>query len=235
MLHGRKSTVAGERIEAMALELVETFPVGMLGCNCAIVADRASGEALVIDPGDEADRILEVLSRNGLKAVGLLHTHAHFDHVGASGLLARETGAPILLHEGDVPLYAALREQGRMFGIPVPEPSPVDRKIADGERVTCGSGSLEVMHTPGHSPGSVCFRLHGDRPLLFSGDTLFRRGIGRTDLFGGSYDSILESITSRLLPLPGDLAVLPGHGEETTIGQEARLNPFVGSRNARLT
>jgi len=219
----------------MALELVETFPVGMLGCNCAIVADQASGEALVIDPGDEAERILEVLSRNHLRAVGLLHTHAHFDHVGATALLSRETGAPILMHEGDLPLFAALPEQGRMFGLPVPEPTAVDRRIADGERIACGSDSLEVMHTPGHSPGSVCFRLHGERPLLFSGDTLFRRGIGRTDLFGGSYESILASITSRLLPLPGNLAVLPGHGDGTTIGEEARLNPFVGSRNARLT
>ncbi len=218
----------------MALELVETFPVGMLGCNCAIVADTESGEALVIDPGDEADRILEVLSRNHLRPVGLLHTHAHFDHVGASALLARETGAPILLHQDDVPLYAALREQGRMFGLPVPEPGTVDRLIADGDRVACGAGSLEVMHTPGHSPGSVCFRLHGARGLLFSGDTLFRRGIGRTDLFGGSYDQILSSLTRRLLPLPGDLAVIPGHGDGTTIGEEARLNPFVGSPRARL-
>ena len=219
----------------MALELVETFPVGMLGCNCAVVADAATGEALVIDPGDEADRILDLLSRNHLRAVGLLHTHAHFDHVGASGLLAKETGAPILLHGDDVPLYAALREQGRMFGIPVPEPSPVGRTITDGERIACGSGSLEVMHTPGHSPGSVCFRLHGDRPVLFSGDTLFRRGIGRTDLFGGSWDQILSSLTCRILPLPGDLAVLPGHGEGTTIGEEARLNPFVGSSRSKLT
>jgi glyoxylase-like metal-dependent hydrolase (beta-lactamase superfamily II) len=218
----------------MALELVETFPVGLLGCNCAIVADAVTGEALVIDPGDEADRILEVLSKNRLRAIGLLHTHAHFDHVGASALLGRETGAPILLHGGDVPLYSALREQGRMFGIPVPEPGAVDRLIADGERIACGSGALEVMHTPGHSPGSVCFRLGGERPILFSGDTLFRLGIGRTDLFGGSYDAIVESITSRLLPLPGDLPVLPGPGDETTIGEEARLNPFVGSPRSRL-
>ena len=219
----------------MALELVETFPVGLLGCNCAIVADAGSGEALVIDPGDEADRILAVLSRNHLRAVGLLHTHAHFDHVGASALLGRETGAPILLHEGDVPLYAALREQGRRFGIPVPEPGTVDRRIADGDRIACGTSALEVMHTPGHSPGSVCFRLDGERGLLFSGDTLFRRGIGRTDLSGGSYDQILSSIVERLLPLPGDLAVIPGHGNGTTIGEEARLNPFVGSPRARLT
>ena len=216
----------------MALELVASFPVGLLGCNCAIVADAATREALVIDPGDEADRILELLRRDGLRPVALLHTHAHFDHVGATGLLATETGAPILMHEKDLPLYAALREQGKMFGIPVPSPSKVGRTVGHGDRITCGSGSLEVLHTPGHSPGSICFRLEGDHPVLFSGDTLFRRGIGRTDLFGGSYDAIVASITDHLFPLPGDLAVIPGHGEETTIGEEARLNPFVGKGHA---
>ena len=218
----------------MALELVETFPVGMLGCNCAIVADTESGEALVIDPGDEADRILEVLSRNHLRPVGLLHTHAHFDHVGASALLARETGAPILLHSGDSPLYAALPEQGRAFGLPVGEPGPVSRFLGEGDVVACGSSGLEVLHTPGHTPGSLCFRMGGDRPVLFSGDTLFRRSVGRTDLWGGSSEALLASIREKLLVLPGDLPVVPGHGDGTTIAEEARLNPFVGSRSNRL-
>ncbi len=219
----------------MGLELVETFAVGLLGCNCSIVADPESREAIVIDPGDEADRILDRLSRLGLRAVVLLHTHAHFDHVGASALLSKETGAPILMHEGDVALYAAMKRQAMMFGIQLPEPGTVGRRVADGETVACGSGALEVLHTPGHSLGSLCFRMVGERPVLFSGDTLFRRSIGRTDLPGGSYDAILASIQDRLLPLPGDLPVIPGHGEETTIGEEARLNPFVGSSRARLT
>ena len=218
----------------MTLVLVETFPVGPLGCNCAVVADPETREAVVLDPGDEPDRILSVLARNDLRAVALVHTHAHFDHVGVSARVKRETGAPILLHESDLPLYERLEEQGRLFGLATGAPDAVDRFLADGDRVTCGSGFLEVLHTPGHTPGSVCFRLGGESPLLFSGDTLFRRSIGRTDLRGGSMSDILSSITKRLLTLPGDLAVLPGHGEATTIAEEARLNPFVGSRSRRL-
>lgn len=218
----------------MSLVLVETFPVGPLGCNCAIVADPETREAIVLDPGDEPDRILDVLRRNELKAVALLHTHAHFDHAGVTARVKRETGAPIFLHEGDLPLYGRLPEQGRIFGFDFETPEAVDRFLADGDRVACGGGFLEVLHTPGHTPGSVCFRLGGESPVLFSGDTLFRRSIGRTDLWGGSMPQILASIETKLLTLPGDLFVLPGHGEETTIAEEARLNPFVGSRSRRL-
>ena len=218
----------------MPLVLVETFPVGPLGCNCAVVADPETKEAVVLDPGDEPDRVLAVLGRHGLRAVALVHTHAHFDHVGVSARVQRETGAPILMHESDLPLYERLEEQGRIFGFRPEAPARVDRFLADGDRVACGGGFLDVLHTPGHTPGSVCFRLGGDAPLLFSGDTLFRRSIGRTDLPGGSMKAILSSITKRLLTLPGDLAVLPGHGDPTTIAEEARLNPFVGSRSRRL-
>ncbi len=214
----------------MPLELVETFPVGPLGCNCAIVADRASREAVVIDPGDEPDRILQALSHAGLRAVALVHTHAHLDHAGSSALVSRLSGAPILMHEGDAPLYAAIREQAALFGFQVDAPAALSAFLEDGAVVRCGDGGLTVLHTPGHTPGSVCFRMEADRPLLFSGDTLFKRSIGRTDLWGGSTPQILESIRSRLLTLPGDLAVLPGHGEGTTIAEEARLNPFVGER-----
>lgn len=217
----------------MPLVVVETFPVGMLGCNCAVLADAGSRRAIVLDPGDDAERILRLLARDSLTAVALVHTHAHFDHVGASAILARETGAPILMHEQDAPLYAALPRQGRAFGIPTGEPGVVSRYLRDGERVECGDGAIEVIHTPGHTPGSLCFRLEGGEAALFSGDTLFRRSIGRTDFWGGSMDAILESIRCRLLGLPGDLRVIPGHGEETTIAEEARLNPFVGSRSNR--
>jgi hydroxyacylglutathione hydrolase len=229
----RPSGSGGGRIPAM-LTLVETFPVGPLGCNCAIVADPGTKQALVIDPGDEPDRVLEALSKNGLKAVGLVHTHAHLDHVGVSALLKRVTGAPILLHEGDAPLYEHLEDQGRLFGFDLEPPAAVDRFLSHGDRIACGGGALQVVHTPGHTPGSLCFLMEGETPLLFSGDTLFRRSIGRTDLWGGSMPQILESIASRLLTLPGGLVVLPGHGEKTTIAEEARLNPFVGDRAARL-
>ncbi|MEO6325518.1 MAG: MBL fold metallo-hydrolase [Thermoanaerobaculia bacterium] len=218
----------------MSVELIETFPVGALGCNCAIVADTETHEAIVVDPGDEPDLILDALSRNGLTAVALVHTHAHLDHVGISALLKRVTGAPILMHEGDLPLYDNLEQQAALFGFELEAPGTVDRFLKHGESVACGSGSLEVLHTPGHTPGSVCFHLGGTRPMLFSGDTLFRRSIGRTDLWGGDTPQILGSIKSRLLTLPGDLTVLPGHGDTTTIAEEARLNPFVGSAASRL-
>ncbi len=216
------------------MELVTSFPVGALGCNCAILADPKSLEALVIDPGDEADRILAELERAGLKAVALVHTHAHFDHVGVSALLSRLTGAPILLHEDDVPLYAALERQGRAFGFTFEPPGTVGRTLADGAIVPCGDSSVRVLHTPGHTRGSVSLLVEGGKPLLFAGDTLFRRSIGRTDLPGGSFDAIVSSIEQRLFTLPGDLLVIPGHGESTTIAEEARLNPFVGGRNRKL-
>lgn len=213
----------------MPLVLVETFPVGPLGCNCSIVADEASREAVVVDPGDEPDRILDYLSRSGLRAVALAHTHAHIDHIGVSTLLSRLTGAPILLHAADVPLYKNLERQAAMFGFDIEAPGEVGRLLVDGDTIRCGDGSLEVMHTPGHTPGSLCFQLTGGNPLLFSGDTLFRRSIGRTDLWGGSTPQILRSIRERLFTLPGDLMVLPGHGPSTTIAEEARANPFVGA------
>lgn len=218
----------------MSLDLIESFAVGPLGCNCSIVADTETHEAIVVDPGDDPDLILGALSRNGLKAVALVHTHAHLDHVGVSALLKRITGAPLLMHEDDVPLYQNLEQQAALFGFELEAPGIVDRTLKQGDRVACGAGSLEVLHTPGHTPGSLCFHLEGEHPVLFSGDTLFRRSIGRTDLWGGSTPQILASIKSRLLTLPGDLRVLPGHGESTTIAEEARSNPFVGHNAARL-
>ncbi len=218
----------------MGLVLAETFAVAPLGCNCAIVADLASKEAIVLDPGGEPDRVLAALARHGLTAIAIVHTHAHLDHCLSSARLSTETGAPLLMHEGDLPLYADLPRWGRMFGVDVEAPGAVARRLAHGERVACGSGALEVLHTPGHTPGSVCFRLEGESPVLFSGDTLFRRSVGRTDFPGGSWDDLVASIETRLLTLPGDLLVLPGHGEETTIAEESRLNPFVGTRSRPL-
>jgi hydroxyacylglutathione hydrolase len=218
----------------MSLYLIETFPVGPLQCNCAIVADPTTREAVVIDPGDEPDRILETLAGAGLRAVALVHTHAHFDHAGSSALIKRITGAPILMHAGDRPLYQNLTVQGQTFGLSLDAPGVIDRILESGDRVACGKGELEVIHTPGHTPGSLCFRMAGENgDVLFSGDTLFRRSIGRTDLWGGSTPQILESIRGRLLTLPGGLRVIPGHGDETTIADEGRKNPFVGDANYR--
>jgi hydroxyacylglutathione hydrolase len=218
----------------MGLFVIDSFAVGQLACNCSIVGDPDTKQAVVIDPGDEPDRILEALAGSGYKAVALVHTHAHFDHVGSSALLKRITGAPILMHAGDRPLYQNLVEQGQTLGLTLEAPGIVDRLLAHGDRIPCGKGELEVLHTPGHTPGSLCFRMEGEGgDALFSGDTLFRRSIGRTDLWGGSTPQILESIKERLLTLPGDLRVIPGHGAETTIADEGRRNPFVGDPKYR--
>ncbi len=218
----------------MGLFVIDSFAVGPLACNCTIVGDPNTKEAIVVDPGDEPDRILEALAGSGFHPVALVHTHAHFDHVGCSGLLKRITGAPILMHEGDRPLYQNLAEQGKAFGFTFDAPGAIDRHLAHGDRVACGKNQLEVLHTPGHTPGSLCFRMPGeDGDVLFSGDTLFRRSIGRTDLWGGSTPQILESIKAHLLTLPGALRVIPGHGAETTIAEEGRRNPFVGDPNYR--
>ncbi|MGE5278947.1 MAG: MBL fold metallo-hydrolase [Acidobacteriota bacterium] len=209
-----------------ARPLVESFPVGMLQCNCSILADEESREAVVIDPGDEPERVLEALEAARLKPVALLHTHAHFDHVGGTRRLAEATGAPIRLHPGDRPLYEALPRQAAQFGLALAPPRALDAPLADEEVVPFGRFALRAIHTPGHTPGSTCFELTGDSPILFSGDTLFRRSVGRTDLWGGDTDAILASIRQKLFRLPGDVPVVCGHGPGTTIDEERRWNPF---------
>jgi hydroxyacylglutathione hydrolase len=204
-----------------------TIPVGPLACNCSILVDEAGGEAVVVDPGDEAPEILAALGGLRATAIYLLHTHAHFDHVGATGAVQMATDAPICLHPEDRFLYEQLPNQGRMFGFSFETPRAVNRWIADGDTFEFGGSQIRAIHTPGHSPGSTCFLLEGADPVLFAGDTLFRDSIGRTDLWGGSFSTIEESIRRRLYTLPDELRVIPGHGEETTIGREKRGNPFV--------
>ena len=206
--------------------LIETFPVGPLQCNCTILADEASGEAIVIDPGDEPSRILRALESAKLRPVALLHTHAHLDHITASRAVKEATGAPIRLHPDDRPLYDALLEQAAFFGLRAEAPLPPDAPLEDRESIRFGRWTVSAIHTPGHTPGSTCFELLGDQPVLFAGDTLFRRSIGRTDLWGGDSDQILSSIREKLFLLPGDVPVVCGHGPGTTIGEEKRLNPF---------
>ena len=208
--------------------LIETFPVGPLQCNCTILADPATREAVVIDPGDEAERILRALEAEKLTPVALLHTHAHFDHVTGSRAVKEATSAPIRLHAGDRPLYDALPEQASYFGLRAEAPAEPDAPLTDGEIIRFGGHALRAIHTPGHTPGSTCFLLEGGAPRLFSGDTLFRRSIGRTDLWGGDTEAILASIRDRLFALTGDTPVVCGHGPDTTIDEEKRLNPFAG-------
>jgi glyoxylase-like metal-dependent hydrolase (beta-lactamase superfamily II) len=181
--------------------------------------------AAVIDPGDEGDRILAAVARQGLKVVAILNTHGHFDHVGANAALKAATGAEILIHALDAPMLADLASAGRMFGLRVENSPPPDRTLADGDRIQVGNLTLEVIHTPGHTPGGVAFYTDS---AVFVGDTLFAGSIGRTDLPGGDFDTLIHSIHSRLFTLDDAVKVYPGHMDPTTIGREKRNNPFVG-------
>lgn len=205
--------------------IFETLSVGPLQCNCAILGDEKTGEAIVIDPGDEVHRISEILIRHKLKCTYLIHTHTHFDHVGATAQLQQKGGGRIAIHKEDLPMFENLPMQAALFGFAPPQSAGVDLFLKDGDEVRCGDIRLEVMHTPGHSPGSISFHLQGK--MLFAGDTLFMGSIGRTDLWGGSFDEIIKSIRQRFLTLPDETPVHCGHGPATTIGRERRSNPFL--------
>ena len=211
----------------MALKLFEQLVVGVLKCNCYLVGDPASRDAIVIDPGDEANAILAAVERQGLHLVAVVATHAHFDHLLAADAIRKRTGVPFYLHVDDLPLLEAMRTGSlKYLGRELRPPPEVDRWCRDGDELAAGSLRLDVLHTPGHSPGSVS--LLAPDEAVFSGDTLFAGGIGRTDLPGG--DEVLElvSIRERLLPL-GDLAVYPGHGPSTSIDREKVSNPIVAA------
>lgn len=212
--------------------IVEHFPVAPLGCNCVILGDEERGVAMVVDPGGEAARILGRLEALGLRCEAIVHTHTHFDHVGATKEVQEATQAPTMIHEDDLFLYQGLQMQLDSFRAPFQAPAvaEIDRFVADGDTVQSGSLEAGVLHTPGHSPGSICLTLDGDRPLLIAGDTLFARGVGRSDLWGGDTEQLLASIRNKLFSLPDETLVITGHGPTTTIGDERRLNPFVGQR-----
>jgi glyoxylase-like metal-dependent hydrolase (beta-lactamase superfamily II) len=205
----------------------EIFPVGLLACNCSVLGDEKTGEAVVIDPGDDIERVQEVLRQHKLTARYIVATHAHIDHVGGIAGLKRATGAAVLMNERDLPLYRNLALQAAWLGVEAPAAVEVDQFLKDGDSFQCGAQPLRVMHTPGHSPGSLCLHLPGETHTLFSGDTLFQSSIGRTDLWGGSFDQIIRSIRDSLLQLPDATRVFPGHGPPTTIGEEREMNPFL--------
>src|SRR5579864_3268325 len=196
--------------------ILEHFAVGALQCNCIILGDERTRQAIVVDPGDEVKRIFAVLRKHGLKVGAIVATHAHIDHVGALAGLKKLTGAPAMIHEGDAPLYEHLAEQAAWLGAAVPDTTKLDRYLQENEHLTFGAQKLGVVHTPGHSPGSVSFVVEDATPVVLSGDTLFAGSIGRTDLWGGSFDEIMASIKSALLTLPDDAIVIPGHGPRTT-------------------
>ena len=200
----------------------ETFAVGPLGCNCSILIDQAKREALVVDPGGDGDKILARLKHHGVTTKAILITHAHIDHLGAIPEVQHATGAPVLMHEDDRDLYENVQMQAAMLRMVAPKLPQFDAKLADGFTI----GEAGTIHTPGHTKGSVCFHFGGQK-LLITGDTLFAGGIGRTDLWGGSFEQIMKSIKERLLTLDGETIVVPGHGPETSIADELRFNPFL--------
>ncbi len=206
--------------------VLETFPVGPLACNCTILGDEEAHEAIVIDPGDEVGRIHRRLTELGLKLKQILVTHAHIDHVGGALKLKRLTGAPIFLNERDLPLLKMMQMQAAWLGLTTPETAPPDETLAEGQLVGLARFPAQVLHTPGHTQGSICLHF-APLKLLVAGDTLFAGSIGRTDLPGGDFDQIIDSIHSRLLALSDNTQVLPGHGPTTTIGEERAHNPFL--------
>jgi glyoxylase-like metal-dependent hydrolase (beta-lactamase superfamily II) len=209
--------------------IVETFAVGALGCNCTILGDAASGEAIVIDGGDEVGEIARRLGAHGLRPRYLVHTHAHVDHIGALGPLRERVGGDGLLHHADLPLYGTLALQARFLGmLDAPEPVALDGDLTDGDVLRAGPIALRCIHTPGHTPGSTSFALDRDEgALLFTGDTLFRGAVGRWDIGGTSLADIVNSIRRKLLVHDDASVVVPGHGPATTIGQERRTNPYL--------
>lgn len=242
----------------------EILPVGLLECNCHIVGDPLTREAIVIDPGDEIDRILAALAKHRLTVKAILSTHAHIDHVGGLKRLHDVTGAPVMMNEGDIEMYRAMDTQAQFLGVAPPPLAKIDNSLNEGDAIRWGNYEARVLYTPGHSVGSISLylpfstraqqteggrivkpnsavpekssagvrqdRAHSQSPWLFAGDTLFAGSIGRTDLWGGSYPEIIRSIRLKLLALPEDTIVFPGHGPSTTLGKERASNPFLQSR-----
>jgi glyoxylase-like metal-dependent hydrolase (beta-lactamase superfamily II) len=204
----------------------EILAVGPLQCNCSIVGDEASREAIVVDPGAEIDRIQRLLQTHRLTVKHIVVTHAHIDHIAGALSLKRLTGAPILYNENDLRLVAIMGQQAAWLGVPTPEVAAPDAPLHDLQTLAVEGIAGTILHTPGHSEGSVCLYIPTES-LLLAGDTLFAGSVGRTDLPGGNADALLRSIRERLLPLPDETRVIPGHGPSTTIGRERETNPFL--------
>jgi glyoxylase-like metal-dependent hydrolase (beta-lactamase superfamily II) len=204
----------------------EVIPVGPLQCNCSIFGDETTHEAIVIDPGDQIDDILAILKKHALKVKDIIITHAHIDHIGGAAKLKAATGAPVHMNANDQPLYDMVDTQAAWLGMEPPERTDIDVNARDGNVVRLADKEFQVMHTPGHTQGSISVWIPAENKLI-AGDTLFRDSIGRTDLPGGDMRQILQSIHTKLLPLPDDATVVAGHGPNTTIGRERERNPFL--------
>jgi glyoxylase-like metal-dependent hydrolase (beta-lactamase superfamily II) len=209
---------------------LDVFAVGPIQANCVLLGDAGAGELVVIDPGEEAEKIADRVRESGLRPTMILHTHGHLDHAGGTAELAAllEPGLPVGLHPEEIELYNSLPMQAKMFGLEVDPPPTPDLRFEHGQMLTLGGLELEVRHTPGHSPGSVSFVVSGaDGELVVVGDVLFSGSIGRTDLWGGSFPVLEKSIREQLYTLPDETRVVCGHGPDTTIGRERASNPFV--------
>ena len=204
----------------------EILPVGMLQCNCSILGDEASGQAIVVDPGDDIPSILAALARHQLTVKQILITHAHIDHIAGAARLKHITGAPILYNSRDLPLVRMMDLQADWLGVATPDVRPPDDTLEDGQIVAIPGISGKILHTPGHTQGSVCLYMP-EKNLLLAGDTLFAGSIGRTDLPGGDGPMLIRSVHEKLLALPDATVVIPGHGPKTTIGDEREFNPYL--------
>jgi hydroxyacylglutathione hydrolase len=207
----------------------EVLPVGVLSCNCSVLGDEATREAVVVDPGDNIEDIEAILERHQLRVKMIIITHAHIDHIGGAAKLKRLTGAPVYMNESDQWLYDHLDTQAAWIGVENPERTKIDVATKDGDTLHLNETALHVIHTPGHTPGSSCVWIPQESKVL-AGDTLFRDSIGRTDLPGGDGGLIIDSIKSKLLQLPAATVVIPGHGATTTIEREKEHNPFLTRR-----
>jgi glyoxylase-like metal-dependent hydrolase (beta-lactamase superfamily II) len=205
----------------------EILPVGMLQCNCSIFGDEQTREGMVVDPGDDIDEVLAIVRKHGLTVKAIVITHAHIDHIGGAQKLKAATGAPVYMNPNDAELQAMMDVQAGWLGMRPPEQVEVDSDAKDGDRLTVGATEVHVLHTPGHTQGSICLWMPSEETLV-AGDTLFRDSIGRTDLPGGDGRQIVRSIHEKLWALPEATMVVPGHGPNTTIGREKQFNPFVG-------
>ena len=204
----------------------EILPVGMLQCNCSVLGDEHSREAIVVDPGDDIAEIVAILDRHRLKTTMIVITHAHIDHIGGAHKLRALTGAPVYMNQEDSFLADNLAVQAGWLGVEAPENPGIDTAVKEGDTLRAGSIEASVLHTPGHTPGSISLYLPLENKVIV-GDTLFRNSVGRTDLPGGDTEMIAQSIRGKLYVLPEETVVTPGHGEATTIGREKKLNPFV--------